>query len=169
MGRLLRPLTSLLLAILEEQSTALVAASITYGMILGFVPKDNLLAVALGCMLLAWRFNLTVGTTSAAIFSGIAAMFDAVAEPLGRAVLTHPQLVDLWTWLYQVPLMPWTRFNNTVVMGSLLLALGLATPTYLTVHYFLARFRPVVKQWIADNGWRQWLGMAEQTAASGAS
>jgi hypothetical protein len=46
-------------------------------------------------------------------------------------------------------------------MGSLLLALGLATPMYLTVRHFLIQYRPVVKRWIYENGWHEWLGLSE--------
>jgi uncharacterized protein (TIGR03546 family) len=162
---MLRPITSLLLAILDDESSLVLAASLTYGMILGFVPKDNLLAAILGAFLLAGRFNLTVGTASAALFSGLAAMFDSVADALGRSVLTHADLSPFWAWLYQLPLAPWTRFNNTVVMGSLLLALGLATPLYLTVRFLLVQYRPRLTTWVNQSGVRQWLGIAGGAAA----
>ncbi|HTN76481.1 MAG TPA: TIGR03546 family protein [Pirellulaceae bacterium] len=160
-GRLLRPLTSLLMAMLEEESAALLAASLTFGMLLGFIPKDNLLAVALGVMLLALRFNLTIATTSAAVFSAIAVVLDPIADALGRAVLTHPQLDHFWSTLYELPLAPWTRFHNTVVMGSLLLALALATPVYLSTRYLIVQYRPWLHEWLKQSGLEPLLHAAE--------
>lgn len=148
LARMLRPLLSLVMAVLEEESPRVLAASLTFGLLLGFVPKDNLLAALLGVLLLALRFNLTLATTSAALFSGVAAMLDPVADALGRSVLTHPSFAPLWAWLYALPLAPWTRFNNTVVMGSLLLALGLASPVYLGSLQAVTRYRPLVLAWV---------------------
>lgn len=144
---MLRPLATLVTAILEEESPRVLAASLAFGLLIGFIPKDNLLAPLLGVLLLALRFNLTLATASAAFFSGVAAMLDPIADALGRAVLTHPMLSPLWAWLYEIPLLPWTRFNNTVVMGSLLLALGLACPLYLAAHELVVRYRPLVAAW----------------------
>ncbi len=155
--RLLKPLLSMLMEILEEESAAVLAASLTIGMIAGFVPKDNLLAIILGVLILALRFNLTMATASAAVFSGVAAMFDPVAEALGRAILTHHSLTTYWAWLYEVPLLPWTRFNNTIVMGSLLLGLALATPMYLASRHIIVHYRPRVCDWLKTLGLDEWL------------
>lgn len=161
LGRLLRPLTSLLLAMLEEESAAVLAASLTFGMVLGFVPKDNVLALLLGALLLALRFNLTLSTASAAVFSGIAAMLDPIAHALGRAVLTLPSLTNFFGWMYELPLVPWTRLNNTVVMGSLLLALALSTPLYLTARYLVVQYRPTLLEWLRQTGLETWLHAAD--------
>lgn len=147
-ARMLRPLLSLVMAVLEEESPRVLAASLAFGLVLGFVPKDNLLAALLGLLLLAMRFNLTLATTSAAVFSGVAAMLDPVADALGRSVLTHPTLSPLWALLYELPLAPWTRFNNTIVMGSLLLSLGLMSPTYMLSLQLVTRYRPLAIAWV---------------------
>jgi uncharacterized protein (TIGR03546 family) len=152
LARLLRPLMTLAMAILEEESARVLAASLTMGLVLGFVPKDNLIAAGLGVILLAWRFNLTLATTSAAFFSGIAAMLDPVADALGRSVLTHPSFAPTFAWLYELPLAPWTRFNNTVVMGSLLLALALASPMYLGALQLVLRYRTCTIEWMKRLG-----------------
>lgn len=147
LARMLRPLVSLITAVLEEESPRVLAASLTFGLLLGFVPKDNLIAALLGVLLLSLRFNLTLATTSAALFSGVAAMLDPVADALGRSVLTHESFAPFWARLYELPLAPWTRFNNTIVMGSLLLALALASPVYLGAIQLVTRYRPLVLAW----------------------
>lgn len=159
---LLRPLLSLITEALEEESPRLLAASLAFGMLLGFVPKDNLIAAALGVLMLALRFNLTVAMTSAAMFSAMAAILDPIADALGRAVLTHSAFIDFWARLYQIPLLPWTRFNNTVVMGSLLLALGLVTPMYLGAIHLIERYRPPVVAWVKQFKLDQLLGTANR-------
>ena len=39
-------------------------------------------------------------------------------------------LKPLWTCLYSLPVVPWTKFNNTVVLGNLVLGLLLYAPVY---------------------------------------
>jgi uncharacterized protein (TIGR03546 family) len=146
-ARLLRPLLSLITAVLEEESPRVLASSVAFGLLLGFVPKDNLIAPLLAALMLALRFNLTLATTSAALFSGVAAMLDPVADSLGRSVLTHPSFAPLFAWLYELPLLPWTRFNNTIVMGSVLLALALVSPVYLGALQLVTRYRPLAIEW----------------------
>jgi uncharacterized protein (TIGR03546 family) len=152
-------MASLIMAVLEEDSPQVLAASLTFGLLLGFVPKDNLIAALLGMLLLALHFNLTVATTSAALFSGIAAMLDPVADALGRSVLTHSSFAPFWAKLYELPLAPWTRFNNTIVMGSLLLALALATPMYLGSLQVVTRYRPLALAWFKRLKVDAWLRM----------
>ena len=158
LARLLRPLLSLIMEVLEEESPRLLAASVAFGMLFGFVPKDNLIAVLLGFLMLALRFNLPLVTSAAAIFSGVAALLDPIADALGRAVLTHPLFAELWLELYRIPLVPWTRFNNTVVMGSLLLASGLLTPVYLGSLKLVQWYRPLVIIWVRQFGFVRVLG-----------
>jgi uncharacterized protein (TIGR03546 family) len=51
---------------------------------------------------------------------------------LGYLILADiPFLQPLWTTLYNIPIFPFTRFNNTVVMGSFITGLILFVPIYL--------------------------------------
>ena len=68
---------------------------------------------------------------------------DGIAHRLGLALLKAPALNGLWTALYDLPIVPLTRFNNTVVLGNLVLGAIL----YLPLYFFFLRF--VV--WYKDN------------------
>ncbi|HNW45568.1 MAG TPA: hypothetical protein PKI19_13785, partial [Elusimicrobiales bacterium] len=47
------------------------------------------------------------------------------------ALLSAPDLAPLWTSLYNMPVMPWTGFNNTVMIGGLIFGAVLFAPVYL--------------------------------------
>jgi uncharacterized protein (TIGR03546 family) len=50
-------------------------------------------------------------------------------------------LVGLWTALYNAPLMPFTRFNNSVVLGSLIVSLILFYPVYSAGRLMIVKYR----------------------------
>jgi uncharacterized protein (TIGR03546 family) len=61
-------------------------------------------------------------------------------------VLTQiPVLKGLWTTLYNAPLAPFTRFNETVAMGGFLAALALFVPNYFVFRLLVTQYR---KTWM---------------------
>jgi uncharacterized protein (TIGR03546 family) len=70
---------------------------------------------------------------------------------LGLAVLTAPSLEGLWTALYNSTLWRVERFNNSIVMGSLLVSLAVFVPTVLLCNWAIRKYRERVvarvKQW----------------------
>jgi uncharacterized protein (TIGR03546 family) len=105
-------------------------------------------------LLLAVTFLLKVHFPSAllALFLGsfVSPLFDPLLDLVGGWVLTAPFLRSLWSSLYAIPLMPWTRFNNTVVMGGLLLGILLAVPVYLGVRVAIQKYREKWRDRIAE-------------------
>ena len=77
-------------------------------------------------------------------FSWIGMVIDPVSHQIGQYLLTHQSLQSFWTTLYDTPLVPWTAFNNTVVLGSFVLGLTLLYPAYRLSEPLFARFAP---QW----------------------
>lgn len=126
-------------------------------MVLGLVPKGNLIAVSIGVMLMAFRVNRTAGLLSAALFSWIGLGLDGFTHRLGALVLALPPMQAMYAWLYDLPLGPWIAFNNTVVLGSLLVGLYLSYPCYLLTHLVYARIQPPAVRWITRYRIGRWL------------
>jgi uncharacterized protein (TIGR03546 family) len=107
------------------------AAGFALGAALGLVPKGNLFAAAF--FLLFFLFNVDKGMAfmSAAFFTGVGYALDRVAHSIGWALLKFPALHGLWSALYDLPIVPLTRFNNTVVLGNVVLGALLYAPLYL--------------------------------------
>lgn len=133
-------------------------------------------------LLLAMAFLLKVHFPSAllALFLGsfVAPLLDPLLDLVGEWVLTWPFLRPLWASLYVLPFAPWSRFNNTVVMGGLLIGLPLSVPVYLLVrrgiHLYRERWRdkiaelPLVKAFLKaplvvqiGKLWKKISGLAE--------
>jgi uncharacterized protein (TIGR03546 family) len=124
--------------LLANGSQRQLAVGATLGMILGLVPKDNLIAAGLFLLLLMLKVNKGVGLSAAVLFSFLGPMADPFTHKLGRLVLGYEPLQGAFAALYDAPLAPWLGFNNTVVMGSLLVGLYAAYPVYWLTRTCLA-------------------------------
>ena len=119
------------------------SAGFTLGMILGLVPKGNLIAVSLCTMLFTLRVNKGLAVAAAIAFSFVGPWADSFTHKLGVIVLTIEALQPLYAWLYALPLGPWLGFHNTVVTGSLLVGVYLAYPAYCLVNAACCRMQSV--------------------------
>lgn len=125
------------------------AAGFALGAALGLVPKGNLFAAVF--FLLFFLFNVDKGMAalSAGAFTGAGYALDALAHKIGLALLRAGALKGLWTALYDLPIVPLTRFNNTVVLGNVVIGALLYMPLYhgfLRAHaYYDARWRARVE------------------------
>src|SRR4029453_10490398 len=94
------------------------ALGCAFGLLLGLLPKGNLLAAFVALLFFTLRVNLSAGMLSALFISFIAGYFDPINHRLGLLLLNAAPLQPLWKRFYNTPFVPWTRFNNTVVLGS---------------------------------------------------
>ncbi|MDZ7337130.1 MAG: TIGR03546 family protein [candidate division KSB1 bacterium] len=121
-------------------------AQVGWGFALGAIPGltpfwalHNILVILLICIL---NVNISAAFLGWGLFSLFAYLLDPLFDLLGYQILVNiPSLQPLWTWLYNVPIAPLTRFNNTVVMGSLVVALVMLVPNYAWFRWFVRRFR----------------------------
>jgi uncharacterized protein (TIGR03546 family) len=119
--------------VLGCNSSGQLAAGFALGMIIGLVPKGNLIALSLCVLLFSMRCNKGLAILAAVLFSFAGTWSDPFAHKLGLAALSLQPVQATYASIYSLPLGPWLGFNNTVVTGSLLVGLYLAYPVYGTV------------------------------------
>ncbi len=113
------------------ESPPLIAGGLTIGFVMGLTPFWTLQNMVLFLIAIVTKVNLASVFFALFFFSFIAYLFDPVFHELGVFILVKLEaLKGLWTSLYNMPIVPFTRFNNTVVMGSLLIAILLIFPAY---------------------------------------
>lgn len=134
----LRLLKNLAAALHGGEDPRHLAAGFALGAALGLIPKGNLFAVVFLLLFFALRLNKGLALLSAAFFTPIGYAVDGPAHRIGLALLKAPALNGLWTALYDMPVVPLTRFNNTVVLGNLVLGLVLFAPLYFSFLRFVA-------------------------------
>lgn len=106
------------------------AWAVAFGLLLGVVPHGNLLALVILCVVLSLKLNHAMAALTALVVTFVAARLDPYSHQIGEFVLTHPQLGKGAEVLWQLPLVPWTDLNNTVVMGSFLIGVVALLPVF---------------------------------------
>jgi uncharacterized protein (TIGR03546 family) len=136
---LFRPLWHVVVALTAERSPRRVALGVALGVLAGMVPKGNLTAWVLAVLLLGTRVNTGVGLLVALVVSGISPWLDPLTHRLGWRLLHVDGLAGLVGHAHELPLFPWLAWNNTVVLGSLVLGSVIFYPTYHLSHVGLQR------------------------------
>ena len=145
-GWILRPSRALVKVLCDTDSPRQIALGVAIGMLIGIVPKGNLLAIMLGTVLFVSRANLASGAASAFLFTWVGFLLDPLSHRVGLGLLKCGPLQGIWTWLFDLPLVPWTALNNTVVMGSLVLGLALFYPLLRFSEPLIAKAAPRLRE-----------------------
>ena len=106
-----------------------------------------LLAPLLGVILAASRANLGVAAGTVLIVSFLSPFLDPVSDAVGGWLLGLPALQSMWTQLYNMPVVPWTSFNNSVVLGSFVLGLILLYPMYKASKPLFKKYSERLSKW----------------------
>ncbi len=134
------------LAILREgQTPRQVAAGFMLGSIIGFSPMVTLQGLVVWLIILLFDVNLGAAVLALTFCKLCAYLLDPLFHWLGFQILTNIDgLRPLWTAMYNAPVAPLTRFNNTVVMGSFACALVLALPIYFGFKHLVIAYRKTI-------------------------
>jgi uncharacterized protein (TIGR03546 family) len=90
------------------------------GMIIGLTPLWTLHNLILFIILIILNINIGMALFSLAIFSATAYLLDPLFHHIGYFMLVDLTFLQgLWTTLYNLPIIALSRYNNTIVMGSL--------------------------------------------------
>lgn len=158
---LLRPLRMFAQALTSNDSPRQTGWGFALGMMVGLLPKGTLLAILLAMLVCALRVNRSAALLAIGIFSYIGWAFDGFAHQLGAVVLLSQTMRDTFTSLYNMPMGPYLGFNNTVVMGQLLIGLYLFYPAYFAARWIGARVQPRAMQFLMRYRVIRWLRGAE--------
>lgn len=121
-----------------------VAAGMALGSVLGLTPLFNLHNLVIFSLLVLLNVSFGGGMLGWALFVPIGFLLDPLFAKIGLSLLTAPSLRGLWTDWTNTPVLPFTNFNNTVVLGSFVSWVVLAIPIFFAARYGVARYRATV-------------------------
>lgn len=147
---ILRPIRLLLRATLMDSTPRQMSLGLACGILVGLVPKGNLLAIALAMLLAATRLNLAVAGLGAMAAALIAVGCDSFFDRVGWYVLSQPSLASVWVRLYETPWVPWTHFDNSIVMGSFVTGLALLLPVHWISRPLFAKYACTLAKYARD-------------------
>jgi uncharacterized protein (TIGR03546 family) len=148
------------------QTPRQVAGGFMLGSLAGLSPVLTLQGLLLWVVILSLDVNLSAAFLAFTLFALIAFLLDPLFHELGYFLLVNLDgLRPFWTALYNAPLAPLTRFNNTLILGSFLGGLVAAPGVYFGMKKFVIAYRTHlgsrVEQWkiyqlISKNFFVQW-------------
>lgn len=141
-------------------SSRQLALGLSIGMMVGFVPKDNLIFVGLLVFLIVSGANLLTGLVSAIVGSMLAIQLNDVFHFAGTQILSTEFASRLIGKTLDFPLFAWTDINNTLVCGSFFLGLALLVPVYLISFGVFHHFRSKLKGMFEANALNSLTGLA---------
>ncbi len=163
---LLSQLQSIVSALHSKDSPRQLAAGFALGSFVGWVPFNVFYSFTIMAVLYLVNVNLGFGLLGILLTSLLSFGLDPLAGKVGTYVLTQVAwLKPMWSVLYNLPLIPYTRFNNTVMMGSMVLAVLGAIPLYFLILWAVGQYRLKWKtkieqwrviRWILGTKWVVW-------------
>jgi uncharacterized protein (TIGR03546 family) len=157
----------LIVAVNANSRTGEIAAGISCALLLALIPAGNLLWFTLFVITFLLKINLAGELLFLALFKLLAPLTDGLLHRLGTLVLTQPLLAGGFTAAYNLPILPLSRFNNTVVMGGLVAGLVLWIPVFLLFRRLVILYRRALRDRIANSRLVKALGRIPLVATIG--
>jgi uncharacterized protein (TIGR03546 family) len=124
------------------QTPAQIAGGFALGSMVGLSPAFTLQGLLIWLVIFLLDVNLSAAILSFTLFALVAYLLDPIFHALGYYLLVDASFLHgLWTSLYNAPIAPLTRFNNTIVLGSFLSGFVLLFPTYFGMKRFVVGYR----------------------------
>jgi uncharacterized protein (TIGR03546 family) len=144
MFALLKLIQSIIKTLHSDGTPGQVAAGIALGAALGLTPLVNVHNLLIFSLIVLLNVSFGGGILGWALFVPLGFLLDPLFHWIGESLLTAPSLRQLWTGWYNTPLVPYTNFNNTVVLGSVVGWLVLAVPIYFGAKVGVTRYRATI-------------------------
>ena len=145
---MLRMIAKVLKVLNSETDPGQISLALCFAMIIGLTPFLSLHNLLVVFLVLLLRVNLSAFILGWGFFSGVAYLLDPLFSWIGLKVLTAYILEGFWTALYDITFCRLAKFNNSIVMGSLLFSLIFFIPIFLLSNMLIRRYREHVLSWV---------------------
>jgi len=148
---MIKGLAKLILALNGNVKKSQIAAGLAWGVLLGLVPAGNFFWIIL--MLVSFFFSHHHGSKflMMAVIKVCAPLIVHPVDLLGWQILHIDALQGMFTSLYNMPFVPFTKFNNTLVAGGIAAGIILSIPLFFIFMPLITLYRNTVGQKIRDS------------------
>ncbi len=128
-----------------------VAAALTLGVLLAMLPSGNITWFAILAVTFFLKINFGAEMIMAAVLKPLALLFDPFFDFIGYRILTAESLEPILIKLNSMPVLPFTGFNNTVVIGSLITMIAVSVPLFFLFKLLLKLYREKIRDRIMSS------------------
>lgn len=155
MTLIIKQLINLIRLLHSDTGQNQIAAGLSFGVFLGFAPFLSLQTLLVLFIVFIFKIQLGAAFLSAFFFKFIAYLLDPVADPIGRSMLENESLRPLWTSMYNVPFLPMTRFNNSIILGSFAISLILCPILFFIFRKLVVQYQTkLVQKFESSKMWK---------------
>ena len=151
MTLLLKQIFNFLKILNSETGTNQIAAGIAVGFVLGMSPGLSIQSLIIFICIFIFRIQAGAALISAAFFAFAGYLLDPLFHMVGSKILEAESLQGLFTTMYNMPLVPLTRFNNSIYMGSGFLGILLAPFIFILSTVLIVKYRKTVVERFKDS------------------
>lgn len=144
MGLILKQIFAFIKLLNSDTGTISLAMGMTCGFILGMTPVLSLHSLLVFLILFFFRIQIGAALVTAFFMKFIAFLLDPLFDAVGRKVLEMDSLAGLFTKLYNMPIIPYTRFNNSIVMGAAVITFALSPFVFILSQRLILKYRETV-------------------------
>ena len=144
-------IAKILVALNSNSRPSEMASGIAFGFWLALIPGGNLLWILLFVIAFLLKHNLAALLLSMGLFRLTMPLFDPLLDRLGGWVLETPSLQGIFTALYNTPLLPYSNFNHTLVMGGFLLGILCWLPVFFLFLQIIKVYRKKIAPRFAES------------------
>jgi len=147
---MLKPIAKLFLALNGNVKKEQVAAGVAWGLLLGLIPTGNIFFIVLFLISFFFRNNHGAKIFGLGVVKLLKPLIVYSVDSLGWTILHIDSLQPFFTKMYNTPFVPFTNFNNTLVMGGLAAGLILWIPAFLVflaiIPFYRNRLAPKIRE-----------------------
>lgn len=144
MTLILKQLFGLLKVLNSDTGENQIAAGFACGLIMGFAPALSLQTLLVFVIIFLFRVQAGAAFASAFFFALVAYIFDPFFDTIGQQVLEMQALAGIYTTLYNMPILPFTKFYNSVVMGAGVVSVALFPVVFFVSKIMIKKYRATV-------------------------
>jgi uncharacterized protein (TIGR03546 family) len=138
---MIKGIAQFILALNSNEKKTQVAAGFSWGVLLALLPAGNVFWVTLFFVSLFFKHNQGAKLIVTALLKLAMPLVYPLTDRLGWSLLHFNELQPLFTMLYNMPFVPFTRFNNTLVAGGLAAGIVLWIPVFALISALVPLYR----------------------------
>jgi uncharacterized protein (TIGR03546 family) len=138
---MLKPIARLIAALNGNVKRSQIAAGFSWGVLLGLVPAGNVFWVVLLALSFFFKHHHASKVLVLAVIKLCVSLINPLIDTVGWELLHVEALQPLFTTLYNMPFVPLTGFNNTLVAGGLAGGLVLFAPVFGALYAVVGLYR----------------------------
>jgi uncharacterized protein (TIGR03546 family) len=130
-----------------DASPGQIALGFSFALFIGLTPFFSLHNLIIFFFVFAIRVNLGAFFLGSAVFALLAFAIDPLSIKVGEYLLNDPDLLSMWTELYQSDVWRAFKFNHTLLLGSVVISILLFIPMLFISRFIVSTYRVRIMKW----------------------